>query len=253
MNERGPTQLEGLTATITGGASGIGRKIAEVLAEAGAAIAIGDIDRVAAETAATELSSLGYRVVGLFCDVTQEKSVTEFVASAGDSFGRLDIHVNNAGFTRDSSMHRMTVDDFRAVLDVHVLGTWLGTRVASSAMKGYAHGGSIINMSSISGKVGNAGQTNYSAAKAGIVGLTKAAAKECARFGVRVNAIQPGLIDTEMTAGMNADVLASRIDEVPLGRIGTTDEVAAVALFLAGALSSYMTGNVLEVAGGRHM
>lgn len=253
MNGRGPTQLEGLTATVTGGASGIGRKIAETLAEAGAAIAIGDIDPVAAKAAATELSSLGHRVVGLFCDVTQEISVTEFIAEAGDSFGRLDIHVNNAGFARDASMHRMTVDDFRAVLDVHVLGTWLGTRAASSAMKKYAHGGSIINMSSISGKIGNAGQTNYSAAKAGIVGLTKAAAKECARFGVRVNAIQPGLIDTEMTAGMNPEVLASRIEEVPLGRIGTTDEVAAVVLFLAGGLSSYMTGNVLEVAGGRHM
>ena len=253
MNDRGPTQLEGLVATVTGGASGIGRKISEVLAEAGAAIAIGDIDRVAAETAATELSSLGYRAIGLLCDVTQEKSVTEFVASAGDSFGRLDIHVNNAGFTRDASMQRMTVDDFRAVLEVHVLGTWLGTRAASSAMKGYAQGGSIINMSSISGKVGNLGQSNYSAAKAGIVGLTKAAAKECARFGVRVNAIQPGLIDTEMTAAMNSEVLASRIEEVPLGRIGTTDEVAAVALFLAGGLSSYMTGNVIEVAGGRHM
>ncbi len=248
-----PSTLDGLAATVTGGARGIGNRIARLFASAGAAVAIGDIDGAAAEAAAAELSASGFRALGLRCDVTQEDSMSSFVAGAAEAFGRLDIHVNNAGFTKDAGMHRMSVADFRSVIEVHLVGTWLGTRAASSAMRSFARGGSIINMSSISGKVGNAGQTNYSAAKAGIVGLTKAAAKECARFGVRVNAIQPGLIDTEMVASMNPDVLATRIADVPLGRLGTTDEVAEVALFLAGRQSGYMTGNVLEVAGGRHM
>ena len=253
MSDENAGTLVGLTATITGSGSGIGWRIAERFAESGAAVAIGDIDGAAAEAAAADLVARGFRAVGVRCDVTDEHSVDAFTRAACDAFGRLDIHVNNAGFTRDAGMHRMPLGDFRAVLEVHVVGTWLGTRAASSAMRAGGQGGSIINMSSISGKVGNAGQTNYSAAKAGIVGLTKASAKECARFGVRVNAIQPGLIDTAMTAAMDPETLASRLEDVPLARIGTIDDVADAALFLAGRQSSYMTGNVLEVAGGRHM
>jgi len=245
--------LDGLVATITGGASGIGKRIAYRFASTGAAVAIGDIDTAAAATAAAELTGLGLRAIGIGCDVTDEQSVATFVATAAETFGRLDIHVNNAGFTKDAAMHRMSLDDFCAVIEVHLVGSWLGTRAASSAMRTFGKGGSIINMSSISGKVGNAGQTNYSAAKAGIIGLTKAAAKECARFGVRVNALQPGLIDTAMTAAMDSATLEARVADVPLGRIGTIDDVADVAIFLASAQSSYMTGNVLEVAGGRHM
>lgn len=245
--------MTGLAATITGSGSGIGRRIAQRFAEVGAAVTIGDINLSAAETVAAELRANGHRAIGVACDVTREESVGAFVAAAVEEFGRLDIHVNNAGFTRDAGMHRMTLEDFRAVTDVHLVGAWLGIRAASSAMRALGVGGSIINMSSISGKVGNAGQTNYSAAKAGIVGLTKAAAKECARFDVRVNAIQPGLIDTPMTAAMDPNTLAVRVADVPLGRIGTVDEVAEVVLFLAGRQSSYMTGNVIEVAGGRHM
>ncbi|HLG66845.1 MAG TPA: SDR family NAD(P)-dependent oxidoreductase, partial [Acidimicrobiales bacterium] len=153
---------------------------------------------------------------------------------------------------RDATLRTMTLEDFRAVVDVHLQGAWLGTRAAAAVMRGQQRG-SIVNMSSISGKVGNAGQTNYSAAKAGIVGLTKAAAKELAHLGVRVNAIQPGLIRTAMTAAMRPDIFEQRVAEIPLGRVGEPADVANVALFLASDLSSYMTGTVLEVTGGRHL
>jgi 3-oxoacyl-[acyl-carrier protein] reductase len=169
-----------------------------------------------------------------------------------DHFGSLDILVNNAGITRDKSLRNMTLDDFQSVIDVHLRGTWLGVRAAAPVMRA-AGSGAIINMSSMSGKVGNPGQTNYSAAKAGIVGLTKAAAKELARHGIRVNAVQPGLIRTPMTEAMPADVWAAKEAEIPMGRAGEPEEVAKVVLFLASDLSSYLTGGVLEVAGGRLM
>jgi 3-oxoacyl-[acyl-carrier protein] reductase len=149
-------------------------------------------------------------------------------------------------------MRRMSVEDFRTVIDVHLQGAWLGTRAAAAVMREQQRG-SIINMSSISGKAGNAGQTNYSTAKAGLVGLTKAAAKELAHLGVRVNAIQPGLIRTAMTEAMRADIWEQRLAEIPMGRAGEVADVANVALFLASDLSSYMTGTVLEVTGGRYM
>ena len=154
---------------------------------------------------------------------------------------------------RDATMRKMTLDDFRTVIDIHVQGTWLGTRAAAANVMREQGSGSIVNMSSISGKVGNLGQTNYSAAKAGIVGLTKAAAKEVAHLGVRVNAIQPGLIRTPMTESMRADIWEQRLKEIPMQRFGEPAEVASVACFLASDLSSYMTGTVLEVTGGRHM
>lgn len=245
--------LEGRTAVITGSASGIGRAMATAFGREGASVVIADIDGDAAERTAADLTAAGTPAVGVRCDVTDETSVTDAVTAAGEAFGRLDVYVNNAGFTRDAVMRKMSVDDFTSVLGVHVLGAWLGTRAASAAMRAANTRGSIINMSSISGKVGNPGQTNYSAAKAGIVGLTKAAAKEAARYGVRVNAIQPGLIETAMTAAMPPEVLTDRIKDVPLGRIGTVDDVANAALFLASDLSSYITGTVVEVTGGRHM
>lgn len=154
--------------------------------------------------------------------------------------------------THDKTMKKMTSEDFRTVLDVHVYGAWLGTRAAGAVMREQGSG-SIITMSSISGKVGNFGQTNYSAAKAGMVGLTKAAAKELAGAGVRVNAIQPGLIRTAMTEAMPQHAWDSKLAEIPMKRAGEPGEVASVALFLASDLSSYLTGTVLEVTGGRYM
>jgi 3-oxoacyl-[acyl-carrier protein] reductase len=142
--------------------------------------------------------------------------------------------------------------DFVAVVNVHLVGAWLGTRAAAAVMR-EQQSGSIINISSISGKIGNVGQTNYSAAKAGMIGLTKASAKELAHRGVRVNAIQPGLIKTAMTTGMRADIWEKKVAAIPMGRAGEPEEVANVAVFLASPLSSYLTGAVLEVTGGRDM
>ncbi|WP_020578846.1 3-oxoacyl-ACP reductase FabG [Actinopolymorpha alba] len=245
--------LQGKTAVVTGSARGIGAEIASVFGASGARIVVADIDADAAEARARTLVESGVEAIGCGCDVTDESSVAALVERALKEFASLDVFVNNAGFTRDASMRKMTVEDFLAVIHVHLLGAWLGTRAASQAMRDLGRGGSILNMSSISGKVGNPGQTSYSAAKAGMVGLTKAAAKECARFGVRVNALQPGLIRTAMIEGLSPELLADRLKDIPLGRLGEISDVANAALFLASDLSAYITGTVVEVAGGRHM
>lgn len=245
--------LPGRSAVITGAAAGIGLGIARTFAKHGARVVIADIDFDLASRHAAELVADGFTAISSKLDVTDESSVTALVERTIDEFERVDIWVNNAGFTRDAVMQRMSADDFLSVIQVHLLGTWLGTKLAGMSMRASGHGGAIINISSIAGKVGNPGQTNYSSAKAGIVGLTKASAKELARYGVRVNAIQPGLIKTAMTDKMPPEVLERRLEDVPLGRIGEVDDVANVALFLASDLAAYVTGSVVEVAGGRHM
>jgi len=239
--------LKGRVAVVTGGAQGLGLSIAETFAEHGARVMIADLNAEAAERAAERLGGAGRR-----CDVTDEEGMADLVEDTVRRFGSLDIMVNNAGITRDKTMRKMTSEDFRTVLDVHVYGAWLGTRAAGAVMREQGRG-SIITMSSIAGKVGNFGQTNYSAAKAGMVGLTKAAAKELAGFGVRVNAIQPGLIRTAMTEAMPQHAWDSKMAEIPMKRAGEPAEVASVALFLASELSSYVTGTVVEVTGGRYM
>ncbi len=242
--------LNGQVALVTGGAQGIGQAIGRVFGEHGASVVIAD---VSASAAAAEAEYFGERGLGLGCDVTDEDSVAAAFARAVEHFGRIDVLINNAGIARDGMMHRLSLRDFRAVIDVHLQGTWLCSRSAMAHMRGRDGGGAIVNLSSISGKVGNLGQTNYAAAKAGVVGLTKATAREGARFGVRANAVMPGLIRTAMTEAMPADVLAASIENVPLGRPGEPNEVAKAALFLASDLASYVTGVTLEVAGGRHM
>jgi 3-oxoacyl-[acyl-carrier protein] reductase len=239
-------------AVVTGSAQGIGRAIATVLAGQGAKVVIADINAEAAASTAAELNASGARAVAVTCDVTNEAAVESLIDAAVSEFGTVDVMVNNAGITRDATMPKMSLADFRTVLDVHLVGAWLGTRAAARVMREQRRG-SVVNISSISGKVGNFGQTNYSAAKAGMIGLTKASAKELARFGVRVNAIQPGLIRTAMTAAMPSEVLAKMMADIPLGRMGEPEDIANVALFLASDLSAYLTGTVTEVAGGRHM
>ena len=243
--------LEGKSAIITGGAGGLGRAMAEVLLRAGASVVLSDRDAASLDAAAAHLAPIG-RVVAEPGDVTAEADVMRTVERCAAEFGGVDVMVNNAGITRDATMRKMSFADFRDVLDVHLVGAWLGTRAAATVMR-EQRSGSIINISSISGKIGNVGQTNYSAAKAGMIGLTKAAAKELAHLGVRVNAIQPGLIRTPMTAGMRGDLWEKKVAAIPMGRVGEPEEVASVVLFLAGPLSSYMTGAVLEVTGGRDM
>lgn len=243
--------LAGRTAVVTGGAQGLGLAIAERFIAEGARVVLGDLDPEATRDAAKGLG--GDDVArAVRCDVTSATDVDTLIGAAVGAFGGLDIMVNNAGITRDATMRKMTEEQFDQVIAVHLKGTWNGTRAAAAVMREQGSG-AIINMSSISGKVGFIGQTNYSAAKAGIVGLTKAAAKELAHLGVRVNAIQPGLIRSAMTEAMPQRIWDAKLAEVPMGRAGEPSEVASVALFLASELSSYMTGTVLEVTGGRHI
>lgn len=243
--------LTNKVALITGGAQGIGYAIAELFLANGASVVVADINEENAKAAAERLDSEG-RTLGVYCNVTDPVDLENAVNAAVSRFGSLDVMVNNAGITRDATMRKMSPDDFDAVINVHLKGAWLGTRAAASVMREQGSG-SIVNVSSISGKVGMIGQTNYSAAKAGIVGLTKSAAKEIAHKGVRVNAIQPGLIRTDMTLSMRKDIWDTKVAEIPMLRAGEPSEVASVVLFLASDLSSYMTGGILEVAGGRHI
>lgn len=243
--------LQDKVVVVTGGARGIGEAVGRLFVEHGARVVLGDLDPEAARRTAEEIDP--DRVRGHAVDVADPGAVDALVAYAQDEFGPLDVMVNNAGITRDATLRKMTVEQFDEVVAVHLRGAWLGTRAAAAAMREHGGAGTIVNMSSISAKVGFFGQTNYSAAKAGVVGLTKAAAKEVARAGIRVNAIQPGLIATDMTRAMPEDVWATKLAEIAMGRAGEPDEVAKVALFLASDLSSYMTGTVLEVTGGRYM
>ncbi|MEK0153853.1 3-oxoacyl-ACP reductase FabG [Arthrobacter oryzae] len=241
--------LQDKTSVVTGGARGIGLATARALAAQGSNIVLADLDPGALERAA---ETFGEGVVTIVCDVTSAEDMEAVADAAVDAFGSLDIMVNNAGFTRDATMRKMTETEFDDVVSVHMKGAWLGTRAAADVMRKLGTAGSIINVSSISGKVGMPGQTNYSAAKAGIVGLTKAAAKELGFAGIRVNAIQPGIIRTEMVESLRPDVLEKKLAEIPLSRFGEPEEVASVVLFLASGMSSYMTGTVLEITGGRH-
>jgi 3-oxoacyl-[acyl-carrier protein] reductase len=243
--------LEGKVAIITGGAGGLGHAMARKFLQAGAAVVLADLNAEALQSVAAELKSMG-EVLAVPGDVRSEDDVQHTVDVCRAEFGALDVMVNNAGFTRDATMRKMPLADFQEVLNVHLVGAWLGVRAAAAAMR-EQQSGAIINISSIAGKIGNVGQTNYSAAKAGMVGLTKAAAKELAHVGIRVNAIQPGLIRTAMTTGMRADIWDRKISAIPMGRAGEPSEVADVALFLASDMSSYITGAVLEVTGGRDM
>lgn len=248
--------LEGKTAAVTGGAQGLGLATARRFVAEGARVVIGDLNAEASATAVAELNSMsggdGEVARGVTCDVASFAQMKALVQAAVDAFGSLDVMVNNAGITRDATMRNMTEEQFDQVISVHLRGCWLGTKLAAGWMRENG-GGSIVNMSSLSGKAGIVGQTNYSAAKAGIVGLTKAAAKEVAHLGVRVNAVQPGLIRSAMTEAMPRKAWDQKLAEIPMGRAGEPDEVAKVVVFYASDLSSYMTGTVAEITGGRFM
>ncbi|WP_104104752.1 3-oxoacyl-ACP reductase FabG [Arthrobacter sp. 08Y14] len=249
MNGAGALLL-GKTAVITGAGQGIGLATARRFLAHGANVVIADIDEDKANQAIAELVKADAPVIAVACNVASGADQDKVAALALSRFGGLDILVNNAGVTRDGYINRLSEDDYDAVLDISLKGAWLGIRAVSPLFRKQGSG-SIINMSSLSGKIGNPGQTNYSAAKAGLIGLTKAAAKELGPAGVRVNAIQPGLVRTDMTLAMKPEIFAAKEAEVPLARAGEPEEVADAAVFLASPMASYINGAVLEVTGGR--
>jgi 3-oxoacyl-[acyl-carrier protein] reductase len=242
--------LGGLVAIVTGGGQGIGLSLAEAFVAHGASVLVADVDGDKAAAAVKPLLDAGASIEAVACDVTSESDQSALVQACLDRFGRVDVLVNNAGVTRDGYISKLSEADFDLVVDVSLKGAWLGTRAVAPIFRGQ-RSGSIINMSSLSGKIGNPGQTNYSAAKAGLVGLTKATAKELGPSGVRANVVQPGLVRTAMTLAMKPEIFAAKEAEVPLGRAGLPEEVAGAAVFLASPLASYINGAVLEVTGGR--
>jgi len=240
--------LAGQAAIVTGAAQGIGHAIARALLDHGANVVLADLGLERTQAAADELGAPG-RTLAVDCDVMKATDHAAAVQACLDTFGRLDLLVNNAGITRDNYLPKMSEDDFDLVLGVSLKGAWLGTRAVGTLMR-ERKSGAIVNISSLSGKIGNPGQTNYSAAKAGMVGLTKASARELGPFGVRVNAVQPGLIRSAMTLAMKPEIYAAMETEVPMQRAGLPAEVAGAVVFLASPLASYVNGNVVEVTGG---
>ncbi len=244
--------LEGRVAIVTGGSRGIGRAVAASLAEDGASVVVSGRDPGRVEVEAKELEALGALVLAVQADVARREDVDRLVDRARERFGRIDVLVNNAGITRDALLVRMKDEDWDQVLDVNLRGAFLMTRAVAKVMM-RQKGGRIINIASTAGAMGNAGQANYSAAKAGLIGLTKAAARELAHWGILVNAVAPGLIDTDMAAGIPAEAREALLAQVPLKRIGMAREVAEVVRFLAGDGASYVTGQVIHVNGGLYM
>jgi len=244
--------IEGRTALITGANRGIGKRIALKFAEHGAGIAFSDIvhndDSVNLEK---ELMSMGVKAKGYVSDASSFPESEKLVNDVISEFGKIDILVNNAGITRDALLLRMTEDDWDLVLKVNLKSVFNLTKAIQKVMI-KQRSGSIINLSSIIGMEGNAGQSNYSASKAGIIGFTKSIARELGSRNIRCNALAPGYIETEMTAKLTDEIKVQWADKVPLRRAGTTEEVANVALFLASDLSSYITGQVICICGGLH-
>lgn len=246
-------QLEGKTALITGSARGIGLEIAAIFAAEGASVAVADLSLAEAQAAAAEITAkTGARTIGIGMDVSKEAECERAVEETEEAFGRIDILVNNAGITKDKLVLRMTEADFDAVMDVNLKGAFLMAKAAAKLML-KARGGRIINISSVVGQSGQAGQANYSASKAGLIGLTKSLAREFAPRQVLVNAVAPGFIRTRMTEGLKDEAKAKVSELIPLGRMGEPAEVAKAALFLAGGGSAYITGQVLAVNGGLYM
>lgn len=245
--------LTGKTAIVTGGSRGIGRAVSLLLAREGANVAIVYAgNTAAAEETKQQAEALGAAAAVFQCDVADEQAVTDMVKAVKTQFGSVDILVNNAGITRDGLLMRMKEADCQAVLDTNLTGVYHCTKAVSKLMMKQRHG-AVINLSSVVGETGNAGQANYAAAKAGIIGFTKAVAKELASRNIRVNAVAPGYVETDMTAGLPDSAKEDMLRSIPLGRPATADDVAQAVLFLASDQACYITGQVLNVDGGMVM
>ena len=244
--------LAGRVVIITGGTRGIGLASARLLAEDGASVVVSGRDAGRLEAVTRELEAAGKAILSVAADVAKREDADRLVEAAREGFGRIDVLVNNAGMTRDQLLVRMKDDDWDQVLDTNLRGVFLMTRAVGKVMM-RQRSGRIINVSSTAGIMGNAGQVNYSAAKAGVIGLTKAAARELAHWNILVNAVAPGLIETDMSAGLPAEARDLLLGQVPLKRIGDAREVAEVVRFLAGDGAGYITGQTIHVNGGLYM
>ncbi|MGW8312997.1 MAG: 3-oxoacyl-[acyl-carrier-protein] reductase [Desulfuromonadales bacterium] len=239
-------------AVITGASRGIGRSIAVALVRQGAKVVASARNAEALERLIEELRAQGGEAIAVAGDVSLERDANNLIDRAVDAFGRVDILVNNAGITRDGLLLRMKNEDWDAVLDTNLKGSFQCIRAAAKIMS-KQRAGRIINISSVVGEMGNAGQANYCASKAGLLGLTKSVARELARRNVTVNAITPGFIVTDMTDNMTDKAREAMIEQIPLGRLGEAEDVANAVLFLASERSSYVTGQVLGINGGMYM
>ena len=239
-------------AVITGASRGIGRSIALALAEAGAKIVAVDLDPVATEAIVAELKEKGTEAIAVIGNVTVTEDTEKMIDAAVAAFGRVDILVNNAGITRDGLLMRMKDEDWDAVMTVNLKGAFLCSRAAAKVMTKQRYG-RIINIASVVGQMGNAGQANYCASKAGLIGLTKSNARELAKRNVTVNAVAPGFIATAMTDALPEKVRDELTAQIPLARLGSADDIANAVVFLALEKSAYITGQVIAVNGGMYM
>ena len=248
---KGP--LDGKVAIVTGGSRGIGAEVGARLAEDGAAVVVSGRDGERLQQTVREWETQGRAVLGVVADAASREDCERLVGTAKQHFGRIDVLVNNAGMTHDQLLVRMTDEDWDRVLEVNLRSAFLMTRAVSKALVRQKSGGRVINITSTAGAMGNAGQVNYSAAKAGLIGFTKAAARELAHWSILVNAVAPGLIETDMTKDLSAAARDALLAQVPLKRSGTAREVAEMVRFLAGDGATYITGQVFHVNGGLYM
>jgi 3-oxoacyl-[acyl-carrier protein] reductase len=244
--------LNGKIALVTGAAQGIGRDIALALTTDGADVAICDVNLEAAQKTAGDIEAKGRKSLALKANVASSAEVTAMVDQVVEKFGRIDILVNNAGITRDGLILRMKDEDWDLVLSINLKGAFLCTKSALKYMT-KQRAGTIINIASIVGAMGNAGQANYVASKAGLIGLTKTIAREYANRNITANAVAPGFIDTAMTQALSENVRQELAKQIPMGKLGTPEDVANAVRFLASPWASYITGQVIHVNGGMYM